>query len=293
MAYVPPHLRNKINATAPAKQRDSSPDQHSPAEIRNHFWPTPEPGGEACADSKTLHASAASPDSLAYVLLFEGANPQWPTHHIIFTKTSLDLLPTHLIDPPDGDSQADNSQRRDSMARVDPPTVSELASEAQAIQPIAVFEQVRLQAKKGRSFTFAGWFRVQRVALLEPGSPALVRMLEQKWTKKDRYGNPVPIKRDTAGWKASLAHRWAVVKMIKDEVAEKERGKPVIERLESEEGDAGGGKSVNEMLAAMRMGGSERGKGTMVANAEDGAEDVQGTNGSKDGDADSQTATPG
>ena len=132
--------------------------------------------------------------------------------------------------------------------------------------PIAVFEQiVRLRGEHRRQFAFVGWYLVSQISILAPNSQELVRMLGQKWTKLDRFGRPMKEKqRDENAWKASLKHEWAVLKL------EKMKGEnvplpPHVEHIENVEQtdpnhDAPEPKSVNELLAEMRLRDKESGK---------------------------------
>ncbi|KAI0428382.1 hypothetical protein F5Y09DRAFT_289774 [Xylaria sp. FL1042] len=127
--------------------------------------------------------------------------------------------------------------------------------------PIAVFEERRVPwARPGGSqarFAFKGWFKVSRVNILAPHSAELVRMLQQKWERKDRFGNIIGSKpRDASAWNASLAQEWAVVRF---ELLEGENTPPPpqIEKLPEPERPVGmenkETKSVNEMLSDMRL----------------------------------------
>ena len=95
--YVPPGRRKSDNAARekpPAVEEDAS--LLTTTDIREHFWPTAETDERPLSNethSKTLHDAASSPGQLAYILLFHLANPRWESDRIIFTKSSLDLLP--------------------------------------------------------------------------------------------------------------------------------------------------------------------------------------------------------
>ncbi|KAK5725887.1 hypothetical protein LTR15_004077 [Elasticomyces elasticus] len=124
-----------------------------------------------------------------------------------------------------------------------------------ASAPVAVFKQTRGRGMH-RSFQFDGFYYVLHIAYLEPQSSDLVRMLEQKWSRIDRYGKVVMRERDHASWRESLGLRWAVVKFAKHEEADRQKGVPRIERLSDLTEGARGGvvkKSVNEMLKDMRL----------------------------------------
>lgn len=82
--------------------------------------------------------------------------------------------------------------------------------------PIAVFEEhktpgIRTGGNYAR-FEFKGWFKISRINILAPHSAELVRMLQQKWERKDRFGNTKPSRgRNSAAWNVSLTREWAVV----------------------------------------------------------------------------------
>ncbi|OTA93201.1 hypothetical protein M434DRAFT_31249 [Hypoxylon sp. CO27-5] len=82
--------------------------------------------------------------------------------------------------------------------------------------PIAVFEERRSYYNVPGRFAFVGWYKVARVNVLAPHSAELVRMQQQKWERRDRYGNAVSTKaRDAAAWNTALSTEWAVVKFEK------------------------------------------------------------------------------
>ncbi|KIX94101.1 uncharacterized protein Z520_10127 [Fonsecaea multimorphosa CBS 102226] len=264
---------------------DALPDGDlcSTREIEHHFWPEREHesfGGR----QKTLHDSAATPGSLSYVLLFKDANPRWQDDGIIFTKSSLELLPADLADKTEENGATDgtaaevlkatstlngNDHENESAneavgpekpeANQDEKLGSTPHAEADKIQhpprhqhqgqPIAVFNQLRRsQTDSSRTFQFAGYYRIVRLTFLQPHSAALVRMLEQKWSLKNpRTGQVRQRQRDASAWQESLKMRWAVVKFERDEEAMKSLGVLKIERLEDdEEEDEGvlGGRDV-------------------------------------------------
>jgi len=304
--YIPPALRKKNESVEdqllPKQEKPDSKvsddDLVSPEEVRNCFWPVDEVSGAFAQNStnKTLHDSAATPGKLAYLFLFNLANPRWETDHIVYSKSNLELLPTDLPHEPQKESQsatngvgaAEDRSNRTEPASASPHSPQSIApdtdgtettaakradteavamgtsSDASPMAPIAVFRQVKSH-QGARSFTFEGWFKIERLAFLEPRSPELVRMLEQKWTKTDRHGRAVQRARDSRAWEQSLGYRWAVIEFAKDEVAEVERGAPKIERLPDGADEMGGPtKSVNEMLAEMRLGSQVKAKAEHV-----------------------------
>ncbi|ETI24399.1 hypothetical protein G647_03768 [Cladophialophora carrionii CBS 160.54] len=288
-----PRLRGGDHSPRPLP-RDSEwiPDEdlYSLREIQHYFWPEEDLGnGVGKRQSKTLHDSAATPGVLAYVLLFKDANPRWETDGIIYTKSSLELLPAQPaigannaaasasgLDVKVGDSNdplpAQLSNTRPGEAHAPEaikenhiPTAidaSDVVSGANTKErhAIAVFSQVRrppydADSTKMRTFRFTGYFNIAKLQLLQPHSPELLRMLEQKWTLTNpRTGQVRHRQRDAKGWEESLKLRWAVIKFEKDDNTDAVRGKPQIARLEDDEGDdVNEKKGVNEMLRELRM----------------------------------------
>lgn len=289
--YVPPGRRQTSENAAGEKPPTSDKTEGllSLGDIRAHFWPATEnelPRFSETGEGRTLHDSAATPGKLAYIILFNGANPRWQSDHLIFSKSSPNLLPVDLAD---GKSKAPPAVQTDHDGAVDSSVIDTAGSqqnepndaangtseshgkgssegEVEAKQangassgdqtlPIAVFKQVR-GAQRGRSFKFDSWYQIDKLAFLEPKSDELIKMLQQKWTEKNRFGNFKQEERSEEQWKQSLSYRWAVLKLKKDEVAEKEMGVPKVERLPEQDPESPkvAKKSVNEMLAELRMG---------------------------------------
>ncbi|KAI0863485.1 hypothetical protein F4860DRAFT_64227 [Xylaria cubensis] len=130
--------------------------------------------------------------------------------------------------------------------------------------PIAIFEEQRTPGLRtggnNAQFAFKGWFKISRINILAPHSAELVRMLQQKWGRKDRFGHVLPSKpRDASAWNTSLAMEWAVIafQLLEGEDAPPA---PQIEKLPEPERPIT--KSVNEMLSDMRLnddsGGAEK-----------------------------------
>ena len=274
MAYVPPHLRKKSTNGA---QRELPPEPSvrlnpnlTLADINNHFWPgiddegyngphPPNDGGK----SRTLHDSAETPGELAYIMLYWEANPLFGSDGIIWTKSSLDLLPREKAEQSQHETSAGSQQRRDSgsvhgkdEAQANGNAETDHNPEVAILprRPIAVFKQDSGK-RMTRGYKFDGWYNLSKVTFLEPNSDDLIRMLEQKWTKKDRYGRVRVEERSGAGWEKSLSYRWAVVKLDRDEDADREKGELKIERLLEDvpKSPDKPRKSVNEMLAEMRL----------------------------------------
>ncbi|KAK3665506.1 hypothetical protein LTR22_003736 [Elasticomyces elasticus] len=305
--YVPPALRRKEQLNGDAS-KDGAPPKWPTEEIDQGFFSLEEITADNDVTtgperkSRTLHDSAATPGQLAYLLLFEGANPRWDSDKIVFTKSALDMLPPATDGQPstqskrdsklatetanEDDSIASNDSRKgsddtngierykinktdrrnsngsdqqrtsisDHLATEHDNTASQVHN-GDASAPVAVFKQTRGRGMR-RSFRFDGFYYGLHIAYLEPHSPELVRMLEQKWSRIDRHGKVVMRERDHASWQESLGLRWAVVKFARHEEADRQKGVPRIERLSDSTESARGGavkKSVNEMLQEMRL----------------------------------------
>ena len=221
MAYIPPHLRKKSVSHIEPELPPSPAGKGSLTllEIDNHFWPANENeienGHHPATDGAkrhTLHNSAANPDGLAYVILFNDANPRWNSDNIIFTKSSLELLPQ---EPTEHDEATPGSDSEQAIISSPSDTTNDAAYEAQTnvdsscnqpsyitakpLNPIAVFKQVAGR-NHTRGFKFDGWYNVDRVEFQKLNSPELVRMLEQKWARKDRNGKTYIPARKGAEW---------------------------------------------------------------------------------------------
>jgi len=263
----------------------SDDDLYTVQEIHNYFW------GEGAvtedAHNATLHSSATNPNGLSWVLLFNGANPKWDEDGVIFVKSNLNLLtvatppsepktviavavPTQRLDEPGEDGGvmlptssevADEDYEESSWGGTPEPASTEPLSNRQNerviidYSPIAVFSQS--VGRSSRSFKFIGWYEIEHLQILKPGSQGLLHMLWDKWKTKDKYGNYVPRQRGSVNWMKSMSYSWAVVQMKKDKEAMSSKGEPKIERRDDYEGMTGEGEkqSVNELLAKMRLEG--------------------------------------
>ena len=169
--YIPPFLRNReVNAASKEEAKTplrSMPDTlRSAREIQQYYFPGKESPSH---DVATLHDSAQTPGKLTYVLIFHGANPRWPQDRIIFSKSNLDLLPVGPADdctPPPGSTVNDTPQK----------PAGDLGDASKSTL-VAVFEQMTqpAQAYHSSAFEFTGYYRIAKVAFLEPRSPDLLR----------------------------------------------------------------------------------------------------------------------
>ncbi|GAB7358016.1 hypothetical protein MBLNU230_g0181t1 [Neophaeotheca triangularis] len=198
----------------------------SQRDIEHHYWPPtndsddterPQHGG-------TLHDSATHPGQLTHIILYNNANPRWSADKIIYTKSGLELLPKPatgegLVNPGPNINPVTNETQQ-------PPS-------SDPSGPVAIFEQ-KLQTRDlhTRAYQFVGYYNITRVAFLEPGSQELVRMLEQKWERRDKFGNVRTAQRDGDKWRESMGFRWAVVKLEPAEEGATEP--PRVERVERE-----------------------------------------------------------
>ena len=264
-----------------------SEEVYSIKEIQRHFWPEgededPRPLEAGRKGGKTMHGSAATPEKLAYVLLFKDANPRWESDGIIFTKTSLELLPADIqnghdraslpIESSDGSNDPEAPDRATETTEERPSEENRQDKETRATSTtstittspkpkpnlvshrIAIFTQLGrtpYDSDTTRTFTFAGYHTITHVAILEPRSQELARMLEQKWTRTNsRTGHSQYRQREGDKWQESFDRRWAVVKF---QEVEEEGQKLVIERIEEEETEGRERKGVNELLREMRL----------------------------------------
>lgn len=121
-------------------------------------------------------------------------------------------------------------------------------------RPMAVFEEA-----VGKEFRFTGWYIISHVSIFAPWSQELVEMLEQKWTPLHRFGKPnQAVKRHTGSWMRSMEHEWAAIrfeKMTGKDIPEPPAIKHVVGPENSTEHQH---KSVNEMLAELRLQDKER-----------------------------------
>ncbi|KAF2650708.1 hypothetical protein K491DRAFT_730753 [Lophiostoma macrostomum CBS 122681] len=269
-------------------EEEASPSLYSLREIHEHFWQEDDRNHDSDHNT-TLHSSSENA-GLAWVLLFHGANPQWESNNVIFVKSNLHLLPNikETNDAQEVDTEIENDREINTKAaKVNlllgaglPQVVESAENEAEesAALPSSdhaipvregppeshsafpVFAQ-QINGPQGngvRSFKFIGWHKIARLEILPPKSAALVHMLSKKWEKVDRYGRVHQRQRNQKGWEDSLKHKWTVVKMVLDEGANEEKGPLEIQRIDQEpEQENSGGRSVNEMLAALRMGSNE------------------------------------
>ncbi|KAI4608028.1 hypothetical protein J4E83_009211 [Alternaria metachromatica] len=274
--YVPPHLRKKAEPTTvsdapptpvaiPSVVPSSKPqerfddDLYTIREIHTYFW-----GDGAVAEDShnaTLHSSAANPNGLSWVLLFNGANPKWDEDGVIFVKSNLNLLmvatppsepkkvmvvavPAQRLDEPgedggvmlpttsevaDEDYEAGSSNGTPESTTTEP--LSDHTNERVLIDysPIAVFAQP--VGRASQSFKFIGWYEIEHLQILKPGSQGLLHMLWDKWNPKDKHGNYVPRQRGSVNLMKSMSYSWAVVQMKKDKEAMENKGEPKINRM--------------------------------------------------------------
>ncbi|KAI0018848.1 hypothetical protein F4780DRAFT_495689 [Xylariomycetidae sp. FL0641] len=166
-----------------------------------------------------------------------------------------------------------------------------------AHNPIAVFEERKQPGTRGGGssarFAFKGWFRVARVNILAPQSAELVRMQQQKWERRDKYGNLIggARTRDAAAWEKALSTEWAVVKFERLPTAEQAQEQqqsteggtaaegvqiapppPAIEKLPEPEKPIAESRSVNDMLSEMRLEGTTPETGPETTAVPDGTE---------------------
>ena len=201
----------------------------------------------------TLNATESEPNRLRYVLLFHNAvrrrpgfrlpslielqHPRWKQDNIIHVKTDLHLLPQEADTAASDESPGGLFAQEIMVFDQSPDFVSQIASRAR--------------------FKFLGFYNLERMQILEPKSPELVRMLEQKWTRTNKWGRSRQIERDSRGWQKSLNHRWAILKFNKADAAGLKQIPPKIEIQLNDDHSRGKENepqmSVNEMLRDLRL----------------------------------------
>lgn len=128
---------------------------------------------------------------------------------------------SHAV-PTSGPSNNTNNNSHEAIAPQPPlfPAMPPIDYTPGDAKPIAIFEEHRAPGahKPGQysRFAFKGWFTIARINILAPQSAEVVRMLQQKWERRDRQGNVKPsAPRKLAAWNHSLAQEWAVVKFAR------------------------------------------------------------------------------
>lgn len=260
--YVPPGLRKQSLQQPPGDDKPMPKFQNddkrvSLKELHDHYWPIKDDlksNDSENGHNRTLHGSAEQPEKLTYIILFYNANPRWRDDNIIFTKSSLHLLPGC---PADGESKIVHTDEQHSVEVQDRKEEAKAADDTstsgakESSEPVAVFREL-FKKPSTRTIIFEGWYKIDKVSFIEPQSQELARMLAQKWTRKDRFGKEIKVEREGSRWQGSMRQRWAVVKMKK---AGTELEAPKIERLPDDHlAPQAPQKSVNEMLAEMRVG---------------------------------------
>lgn len=157
--YIPPHFRNATKVEEPKVENTPTKfrsQNYNQDEINNYFWLKEDAESEKAGQyfdgkGKTLHGSRARPKQLVYVMLYYDANPRWESDGIIFTKSSLELLPGYATD-------ASSTETTSATTVVE-------AGTAATSQNIAVFKQMYGRTKTS-GFKFEGWFKSDNVAFL-------------------------------------------------------------------------------------------------------------------------------
>ncbi|KAI1615195.1 hypothetical protein EDD37DRAFT_305054 [Exophiala viscosa] len=129
--------------------------------------------------------------------------------------------------------------------------------------PIAVFLQTSpfppsTSALNDRSFAFEGWFHISSLAILQPRSADLMRMLDQKFFVPAGPDEVRDALRSRDDWQTGFNKRWAVIKL--EQVKEAGHEAPKIARMAVQDvvGEVGVSyarpllMTVNEMLTRER-----------------------------------------
>ena len=119
------------------------------------------------------------------MILFRDANPRWETDQIIFTKSNLEVLPSlaNEDDPPE--ESTEGRAIEETLENGTSEQSNSAYAQGNQTEPVAIFAQEG-QFQAGRAYKFRGWYKIERLTFLEPGSPELVRMLQQKFSMVDK-----------------------------------------------------------------------------------------------------------
>ena len=252
--YVPPALRNQqAFAEVEIPIARNPKDGYSIGEIRHQF--------DYQIGLRTLNGN----DQQIFILLFDDHHPQWPSK--IFCKSNLHLLP----------SLATNSVNMSPIIDCDgSPESNSINGANHPTKPIAVFISHEMShrplRKSTRSrhnrFLFAGTFEIASIEYLESHSEQLVKMLEIKWAGgKQGYADL---------WDQSLAVRWAVVELQRDD---KNEANPMIPLRPVKR------KGVTELLEELRLKELKTAQKGVMDNASDQVAALEGMGPSQQLDA--------
>ncbi|KAI9755582.1 MAG: hypothetical protein M4579_004230 [Chaenotheca gracillima] len=208
--YIPPALRRAQAAAAAATISEPEPIQENEYQLDDisHHFKTGVTSG-------TLNSPIEDRSKICHIMVYSNGHPEWPTK--LYCKSHFDLLKPYVHQP--------NSDV----------TTAELAS-------IPVFRQ-----KGPVNFCFEGFYKIKSVKYLEPRSPELISVMEAKFPNrpgKDKFRRG----RSAETWKNSLALKWAIVGVERDEERDGEDCGVVMRPR----------KKVNEMLEEMRSKGEDQ-----------------------------------
>ena len=218
--YVPPHMR-KVQSD---EQVTSSVADRPRAYDRNDI------GLFLNVQSIQIHTFTVSPPAdpatdkgeLRGIVLYRNQHPDWDSSHQVLCKSNLDILQDIGLAMPLSDESGSP------MNDMSPP---------KPVYP--VFEQTK-GVRKGR-FSFAGWFRISSIEILEAHSPRLIDIFSRKLGVDGKES-----KRSVEGWRDSFSHPWAVVTL------EKDKTRLDLPRVPKHSRPPERSNKVNELLKASR-----------------------------------------
>ncbi len=249
------------------------PVHHAPAysleEIQGYFWPDDNDARKPVsnpAQPKALHDSADRPGQLAYVLLYQRANPSWEPTQTIYATTSWELLPG-IPDRRQYDGVMEGlsteaiekfatAARNDFVQNIRTASPNPFVPRNQPKQHkgVAVFTQ-RSDKKDGCFFVFDGRYEIRGVTVLSTKDETLYRTVEEEWAREGRLGAKTTLDDDTAG---GPCLPWAVVKFRRDEAAQKKHGNPKVEKQPDSESD-GTGETEDSVETGIAVSGLRHG----------------------------------
>ena len=211
-AYVPPHMRKVQSDGQVIPSVVDRPTMYDRSDIRLFL-------DVQSTEIHTLTVSlptdpAIDKGELRGIVLFRYQHPDWLSSRQILCKSNLDILQNISLAMSLSDESASPTSNKPSPKSVYP-----------------VFEET-VGTWKGK-FSFAGWFRISSIEMLDAHSPRLIDIFSRKLSAEGKE-----TERSVEAWRDSFSHTWAVVTLEKDET--RLDRPPKLSR------------NVNEMLKASR-----------------------------------------
>ncbi|KAL5528959.1 hypothetical protein ACEPAG_4933 [Sanghuangporus baumii] len=241
MAYVPPHLRSKQHVTSQSEAGSKSlesllSDRQSRIMSSNSTYSLDDIAGilgcskhclstltvvkpfrsEETNELEDIQKSDLEDDTLRAILLFDDQHPEWKSERKILCKSNLHVL-HELANVP--------------LDQIDQSSTHSFPTDESSIE-YPLFQQLPFLKN---NFDFAGWWRIQSITFLAPGSAELIALFEKKFSTQDKRSRNTfnsPRGRQKArteeAWRDSLRRQWAVVALVQNH-ARKDLPEPAVE----------------------------------------------------------------